>query len=87
MRDVAAALTRAAKDAGIPLLLVGHVTKDGSVAGPRLLEHLVDVVAHFDGDRQTALRFVRASKNRSTKGAVSSCWLGTQNPSASAYNS
>jgi DNA repair protein RadA/Sms len=64
VRDVAAALTRAAKDAGLPLLLVGHVTKDGSVAGPRVLEHLVDVVAHFDGDRQTALRFVRTSKNR-----------------------
>lgn len=64
VRDVAAALTRAAKDAGVPLLLVGHVTKDGSVAGPRVLEHLVDVVAHFDGDRQTALRFVRTSKNR-----------------------
>ncbi|GEK81153.1 DNA repair protein RadA [Agrococcus baldri] len=64
VRDVAAALTRAAKEADVPLLLVGHVTKDGSVAGPRLLEHLVDVVAHFDGDRQTALRFVRASKNR-----------------------
>lgn len=64
VRDVAAALTRAAKEAGVPLLLVGHVTKDGSVAGPRVLEHLVDVVAHFDGDRQTALRFVRTSKNR-----------------------
>ncbi|WP_026373210.1 DNA repair protein RadA [Agrococcus lahaulensis] len=64
VRDVAAALTRAAKAAGVPLLLVGHVTKDGSVAGPRVLEHLVDVVAHFDGDRQTALRFVRTSKNR-----------------------
>lgn len=64
VRDVASALTRAAKVADIPLLLVGHVTKDGSVAGPRVLEHLVDVVAHFDGDRQTALRFVRTSKNR-----------------------
>ncbi|MFP5251391.1 MAG: DNA repair protein RadA [Actinomycetes bacterium] len=64
VRDVAAALTRAAKAADVPLLPVGHVTKDGSVAGPRLLEHLVDVVAHFDGDRQTALRFVRTSKNR-----------------------
>lgn len=64
VRDVAAALTRAAKAADVPLLLVGHVTKDGSVAGPRVLEHLVDVVAHFDGDRQTALRFVRTSKNR-----------------------
>jgi DNA repair protein RadA/Sms len=46
------------------VLLVGHVTKDGSIAGPRLLEHLVDVVCHFEGDRQTALRFVRAQKNR-----------------------
>ena len=64
VRDVAAALTRAAKEAGVPLLLVGHLTKDGSVAGPRVLEHLVDVVAHFDGDRQTALRFMRTSKNR-----------------------
>ena len=64
VREVASALTRAAKAADVPLLLVGHVTKDGSVAGPRVLEHLVDVVAHFDGDRQTALRFVRASKNR-----------------------
>lgn len=64
VRDVASALTRAAKAADVPLLLVGHVTKDGSVAGPRVLEHLVDVVAHFDGDRQTALRFVRTSKNR-----------------------
>lgn len=64
VRDVASALTRAAKDADVPLLLVGHVTKDGQVAGPRALEHLVDVVAHFDGDRQSALRFVRTSKNR-----------------------
>ena len=46
------------------MLLVGHVTKDGSIAGPRLLEHLVDVVCQFEGDRQTALRFVRALKNR-----------------------
>ena len=46
------------------MLLVGHVTKDGNVAGPRVLEHLVDVVAHFDGDRQSALRFIRTTKNR-----------------------
>jgi DNA repair protein RadA/Sms len=45
-------------------LLVGHVTKDGTIAGPRMLEHLVDVVCQFEGDRQTALRFVRALKNR-----------------------
>lgn len=64
VRDVAHALTRAAKTSGIPILMVGHVTKEGTVAGPRLLEHLVDVVTHFDGDRQTALRFIRATKNR-----------------------
>jgi DNA repair protein RadA/Sms len=46
------------------VLLVGHVTKDGTIAGPRLLEHLVDVVLQFEGDRQTALRFVRSQKNR-----------------------
>ena len=64
VREVAATLTRVAKERGIPVLLVGHVTKDGSIAGPRLLEHLVDVVLQFEGDRQTALRFVRAHKNR-----------------------
>ncbi|MCS0498514.1 DNA repair protein RadA [Protaetiibacter mangrovi] len=64
VREVAGTLIRVAKERGIPLLLVGHVTKDGSIAGPRVLEHLVDVVLSFDGDRQTALRFVRALKNR-----------------------
>lgn len=64
VRDVATALTRAAKTMGIPIIIVGHVTKDGSIAGPRLLEHLVDVVTHFEGDRLSALRFVRAMKNR-----------------------
>jgi DNA repair protein RadA/Sms len=64
VREVAGTLIRIAKDRGIPLLLVGHVTKDGTIAGPRLLEHLVDVVCSFEGDRQTALRFVRALKNR-----------------------
>ena len=49
---------------GIAVLLVGHVTKDGSVAGPRTLEHLVDVVLHFEGDRHSRLRMVRAVKNR-----------------------
>ena len=48
----------------MPTLLVGHVTKDGSVAGPRTLEHLVDVVCQFEGDRHSRLRLVRASKNR-----------------------
>ncbi|MEY2849183.1 MAG: hypothetical protein RI885_1850 [Actinomycetota bacterium] len=64
VREVAATLIRVSKDRGLPILLVGHVTKDGSIAGPRLLEHLVDVVLQFEGDRQTALRFVRAHKNR-----------------------
>lgn len=64
VREVAGTLIRVAKERGLPVLLVGHVTKDGTIAGPRLLEHLVDVVCSFDGDRQTALRFVRALKNR-----------------------
>ncbi|MTE24877.1 DNA repair protein RadA [Microbacterium sp. ZXX196] len=64
VREVASTLIRVAKDRGLPIILVGHVTKDGQVAGPRVLEHLVDVVCHFEGDRQTALRFVRALKNR-----------------------
>lgn len=64
VREVASTLIRVSKDRNLPVLLVGHVTKDGSIAGPRLLEHLVDVVLHFEGDRQTALRFVRAMKNR-----------------------
>ena len=64
VREVAANLIRTAKQNEIPLLLVGHVTKDGSIAGPRTLEHLVDVVCHFEGDRQTSLRFIRTLKNR-----------------------
>jgi DNA repair protein RadA/Sms len=64
VREVAATLIRVAKETGVPIILVGHVTKDGQVAGPRTLEHLVDVVCQFEGDRQTALRFVRALKNR-----------------------
>lgn len=64
VREVAATLIRVAKERNLPVLLVGHVTKDGTIAGPRLLEHLVDVVCQFEGDRQTALRFVRALKNR-----------------------
>lgn len=64
VREVAAVLVRVAKSRNTPIIIVGHVTKDGSVAGPRLLEHLVDVVCHFEGDRQTALRFLRTLKNR-----------------------
>jgi len=64
VREVAGTLIRVAKERNLPLLLIGHVTKDGSIAGPRMLEHLVDVVCSFEGDRQTALRFVRTLKNR-----------------------
>src|SRR5207302_3631704 len=64
VREVAAALTRVAKERGIATVLVGHVTKEGSVAGPRVLEHLVDVVLHFEGDRHSRLRLVRTVKNR-----------------------
>ena len=64
IREVAANLIRVAKERDLPVVLVGHVTKDGSIAGPRVLEHLVDVVCHFEGDRQTSLRFVRSLKNR-----------------------
>jgi DNA repair protein RadA/Sms len=64
VREVAAVLTRVAKERGIATVLVGHVTKEGSIAGPRVLEHLVDVVLHFEGDRHSRLRLVRTVKNR-----------------------
>ncbi|HEX7188135.1 MAG TPA: DNA repair protein RadA [Actinomycetes bacterium] len=64
VREVAAALIRVSKERGIATVLVGHVTKDGSVAGPRMLEHLVDVVLQFEGDRHSRLRMVRGIKNR-----------------------
>jgi DNA repair protein RadA/Sms len=64
VKEVAAALIRTAKLRNITLVLVGHVTKDGSIAGPRVLEHLVDVVLHFEGERTSRLRMVRAMKNR-----------------------
>jgi DNA repair protein RadA/Sms len=64
VKEVAAALIRMAKLRNITLVLVGHVTKDGSIAGPRVLEHLVDVVLHFEGERSSRLRMVRAVKNR-----------------------
>lgn len=63
-RAVTAALTSLAKTTNIPIMLVGHVTKDGNVAGPRVLEHLVDVVLNFEGDRQSSLRMLRGIKNR-----------------------
>ncbi len=64
VKEVAAALIRVAKTRNIATVLVGHVTKDGSIAGPRVLEHLVDVVLHFEGDRNSRFRMVRAMKNR-----------------------
>jgi DNA repair protein RadA/Sms len=64
VREVAGTLIRLAKSRGIATLLVGHVTKDGAIAGPRTLEHLVDVVLSFEGDRHSRLRLVRTVKNR-----------------------
>jgi DNA repair protein RadA/Sms len=64
VREAAARLLRVAKECGVATFLVGHVTKDGSVAGPRVLEHLVDCVLQFEGDRYHAHRVLRASKNR-----------------------
>lgn len=64
IREVAANLIRVAKERGITVVLVGHVTKEGAIAGPRLLEHLVDVVLYFEGDRHSRLRMIRAVKNR-----------------------
>jgi DNA repair protein RadA/Sms len=64
VRAVASALAVVAKEHMMTTVLVGHVTKDGAIAGPRALEHLVDVVLHFEGDRHSQLRIVRAVKNR-----------------------
>ncbi|AQZ68051.1 DNA repair protein RadA [[Actinomadura] parvosata subsp. kistnae] len=64
VREVAANLVRMAKERNMATVLVGHVTKEGSIAGPRTLEHLVDVVLNFEGDRHSRLRMVRAIKNR-----------------------
>jgi DNA repair protein RadA/Sms len=64
VREAAARLLRLGKESGVALFLVGHVTKDGSVAGPRVLEHLVDCVLQFEGDRYHAHRVLRAAKNR-----------------------
>ena len=64
VKEVAAALIRVAKTRNITTVLVGHVTKDGAIAGPRVLEHVVDVVLHFEGDRNSRVRMVRAMKNR-----------------------
>ena len=64
VRECAARLLRLAKETGIPVVLVGHVTKEGSLAGPRVLEHMVDTVLYLEGDRQQEFRILRATKNR-----------------------
>jgi len=64
VRECAAQLTRHAKRAGTALLLIGHVTKEGAIAGPRVLEHIVDTVLYFEGDPHSSFRLVRAVKNR-----------------------
>ncbi len=75
VRAVTSALTAAAKASGVAMVLVGHVTKDGAIAGPRSLEHLVDVVLHFEGDRNTAIRMVRGVKNRFGAADEVGCFL------------
>ena len=64
VRECAAQLTRVAKATGVTLIMVGHVTKEGSLAGPRVLEHIVDTVLYFEGDTQSSFRLIRAFKNR-----------------------
>ncbi len=89
VRECAAQLTRAAKASGVTIVLVGHVTKEGTLAGPRVLEHIVDTVLYFEGDTHSAYRLVRAFKNRF--GAVNEIGVfamterglkGVSNPSA-----
>ena len=89
VRTVAAALSAVAKRRNLPTILVGHVTKDGSVAGPRTLEHLVDVVLSFEGERHSALRLLRATKNRFGNAEEVGCFaleetgiIGVPDPSA-----
>lgn len=64
VRECAASLLRYAKESGVPVLLVGHINKDGAIAGPKVLEHIVDTVLQFEGDRQYLYRILRAIKNR-----------------------
>lgn len=64
VRECSAQLTRLAKQAGITVILVGHVTKEGTLAGPRVLEHIVDTVLYFEGDQNSSFRLIRAFKNR-----------------------
>jgi DNA repair protein RadA/Sms len=89
VRECAAQLTRVAKQSGVTIILVGHVTKEGALAGPRVLEHIVDTVLYFEGDAHSSFRLVRAIKNRF--GAVNELGVfamtekglkGVSNPSA-----
>lgn len=64
IRQATASLTRLAKETGVTVIIVGHVTKEGAIAGPKLLEHLVDTVLYFEGDRADSFRILRAVKNR-----------------------
>ena len=64
IKGVAAALLRFAKDSGVPVILIGHITKDGYIAGPKILEHIVDVVFQFEGDNRGSYRVLRSIKNR-----------------------
>jgi DNA repair protein RadA/Sms len=64
VRECAAQLTRLAKQSGLTLIMIGHVTKDGSLAGPRVLEHMVDTVLYFEGESHSSFRLIRAFKNR-----------------------
>ncbi|NVO84953.1 DNA repair protein RadA [Hymenobacter terrestris] len=64
VRECTAELLKYAKDTGVPVLLIGHITKDGSIAGPKILEHMVDTVLQFEGDRHLTYRILRTVKNR-----------------------
>lgn len=64
VRECASGLIKLAKESQVPVFLVGHITKDGAIAGPKILEHMVDTVLHFEGDRHHTYRMVRAVKNR-----------------------
>ncbi len=64
IRECTAELMRFAKETSTPVILIGHITKDGNLAGPKILEHMVDTVIHFEGDRNHAYRLLRATKNR-----------------------
>jgi DNA repair protein RadA/Sms len=64
IKETAAMLLRFAKETGVPVILIGHITKEGSIAGPKILEHIVDVVLQFEGDNRGAYRLLRSIKNR-----------------------